>query len=182
MSSDYIAPNIDISDVKLVDIIKQTDRAFLCRARWQDKDCVLKVAWWFHPYKWDEIDPRFRSIDLLKNESRAYSGLKARGFCERGSVPDLYGVVVDIYPEAEGWQPELKKFYDRTFPQGLDPKARPNAHKLQELLTEIHEAGTVHLDPYPRNMLIQGDSDQVLWIDFELAQIFDPKHPRLFCR
>ncbi|CAG7949299.1 unnamed protein product [Penicillium nalgiovense] len=137
--------------------------------------------------------------------SRAYSRLKARGFCERGSVPDFYGVVENIDPEAEGWQPELKKFYGRTFPQGLDPKARANgvlmeyipdvnvfelsnyteqrAHKLQELLTEIHEAGIVHLDPYPRNVLIQGDSDRVLWIDFELAQIFDPenpKHPRLF--
>lgn len=44
MSSDYEPPNIDIADVELVEIIKQTDRAFLCRARWQDKDCVLKVV------------------------------------------------------------------------------------------------------------------------------------------
>ncbi|KGO43564.1 hypothetical protein PEX2_083080 [Penicillium expansum] len=195
MSSDYNASNIDIDDVKFVEIIKQTDRAFLCRARWQDKDCVLKV---FAPYRWRRWDPPFRSIDLFKNESRTYSRLKARGFCERGSVPDFYGMVENIDPEAKGWQPQLKEFYDKTFPQGHDPEARPNgvlmeyvpdvnifdisnyteerARKFHQLLMDIHEAGIVHLDPYFQNMLIQGDSDRVLWIDYELAQIFDPEH------
>lgn len=114
-------------------------------------------------------------------------------------MPDFYGVVENIDPEAEGWQPHLKKFYDSTFPRGLDPQARPSgvlmeyisdlnmlelsnyteqrAYKLHQLLNEIHEAGIVHLDLYPRNMLIQGDSDRVLLIDYELAQIFDPEHP-----
>ncbi|KAJ5783533.1 uncharacterized protein N7518_009210 [Penicillium psychrosexuale] len=143
----YDAPNIDIANVEFVEMIKQTDRSFLCRARWEDKDCLLKM---------------------------------------------------------------LKKFYDETFPEGLDSegldrKARPNgvlieyipdlnmidisnyteqrAQKLKQLLAEIHKAGIVHLDPYPRNMLIQGDSDRVLWIDFELSQIYDPEHlehPRYF--
>lgn len=40
----YDAPKIDIADVEFVEIMKQTDRSFLCRARWQDKDCVLKVV------------------------------------------------------------------------------------------------------------------------------------------
>ncbi|KAJ5169290.1 uncharacterized protein N7500_002073 [Penicillium coprophilum] len=202
MVAEFDPPNIDITNLEFVEIIRQTNNVFLCRARWQDKDCVLKV---FPPYKWERIHPPFRSIDLFKNESRAYSRLKARGFCERGSVPDFYGVVENIDPEAKGWQPQLKEFHDKTFPRGLDPKARPNgvlmeyipdvnilelsnytetrAHKLRQLLFEIHEAGIVHLDPYPRNMLIQGDSDRVLWIDYELAQIFDPEHsehPRFF--
>jgi serine/threonine protein kinase len=50
------------------------------------------------------------------------------------------------------------------------------ARDLQRLLNEIHEAGIIHLDPYPRNILIQGESNRVLWIDYELAQIFDPEH------
>ena len=131
--------------------------------------------------------------------------MKAGGFCERGSVPDLYGVVENIDPEAKGWQPQLKKFYDETFPKGLDPKARPSgvlieyipdlnmidisnyteqrAQRLKQLLAEIHKAGIVHLDTDPRNMLIQGDSDRVLWIDYELSEIYDPahsEHPRYF--
>lgn len=59
------------------------------------------------------------------------------------------------------------------------------ARKLHQLLIEIHEAGIVHLDHYPRNMLIQGDSDRGLWIDYELARIFGLKHserPRFFCQ
>ncbi|KAJ5962224.1 hypothetical protein N7501_007165 [Penicillium viridicatum] len=170
MSSDYEAPNIDIANVEF-----------------------------FPPYKWEKIHPPFRSIDLFKNERRAYSRLKARGFCERGTVPDFYGVVENIDPEAEGWQPHLKKLYDSTFPRGLDPQAHPNgvlmeyipdvnmfdisnyteerSRKLHQLLIEIHEAGIVHLDHYPRNMLIQDDSDHVLLIDYELAQMFDPDHP-----
>ena len=40
----YDAPKIDITDVEFVEIMKQTDRSFLCRARWQGKDCVLKVV------------------------------------------------------------------------------------------------------------------------------------------
>ena len=59
------------------------------------------------------------------------------------------------------------------------------ARKLHQLLIEIHEAGIVHLALYPRNMLIQGDTDRVLLIDYDLAQIFDPEHPehpRFFTR
>lgn len=44
MSSDYDAPDIDIDNVKFVGVIKETENGFLCRARWQDKDCVLKVV------------------------------------------------------------------------------------------------------------------------------------------
>ncbi|KAJ5783525.1 uncharacterized protein N7518_009202 [Penicillium psychrosexuale] len=199
----YDAPKIDIADVEFVEIIKQTDRSFLCRARWQDKDCVLKV---FIPYNPDTCESPFTITgDLFTNESRAYSRLKAGGFCERGSVPDFYGVVENIDPEAKGWQPQLKKFHNKTFPEGLDLKARPNgvlmeyipdlnmidisnyteqrAHKLKQLLAEIHKAGILHFDLYPRNMLIQGDSDRVLWIDYELSEIYDPedkRHPECF--
>ncbi|CDM36357.1 unnamed protein product [Penicillium roqueforti FM164] len=57
------------------------------------------------------------------------------------------------------------------------------AQKLKQLLAEIHKAKILHFDPYPRNMLIQGDSDRVLWIDYEHSEIYDPedsKHPRCF--
>lgn len=41
---DYDAPNIDMSDVTLVEIIKEKNEIALYRARWLDKDCVLKVV------------------------------------------------------------------------------------------------------------------------------------------
>ncbi|KAJ5375179.1 hypothetical protein N7517_007185 [Penicillium concentricum] len=182
MYADYDPPSIELANVKFVEVIKETDSLYLCRTRWQGKDCVLKV---FSPYKWD------RPEDFANAHLYLIS----------------MGVVENIDPEAEGWQPQLKEFHDKTFPQCLDPKARPNgvlmeyipdlkmfdlsnyteqrARSLHRLLNDIHDAGIVHLDIYPRNMLIQGDSDRVLLIDYELAQIFDPEHsehPRFFAR
>lgn len=91
-------------------------------------------------------------------------------------MPDFCAVVENIDPEAKHWQPHLKKFYDKSFPRGLDHNARPNgvlmeyvpdmnmlelsnyteqrARNLRQLLIDIHEAGTVHLDLYPRNMMV----------------------------
>ncbi|KAI2719515.1 hypothetical protein CBS147333_3405 [Penicillium roqueforti] len=182
----YDAPKIDIADVEFVEMIRQTDRSFLCRARWQDEDCVLKA---FVPYKPDTCESPFTTRDLFKNESRSYSRLKAGGFCELRSVPDFYGVVENIDLMAKGWQPQLKEFYDETLPEGLDLEglnltARLNgilmeyipdlnmidisnyteqrAQRLKQLLAEIHKAGILHNDTYLRNMLIQGDSDRVL--------------------
>ena len=138
------------------------------------------------------MDPPFRSIDLFQNESRAYSHLKARGFCQRGVVPDFYGVIKSIDPETPGWQPDLKKFYDRTLPEGLDHKPRPDGvlieyipnikkidldnyteervRKIRDIFFEIMDAGVIHMDDYPRNMMVQPETDRVLWIDFDRAQ------------
>lgn len=126
--------------------------------------------------------------------------LKARGFCERGLIPDFYGVIKSIDPETPGWQPDLKKFYDRTLPEGLDHKPRPDGvlieyvpnikqidldnyteervRRIRDIFFEIMDAGVIHMDDYPRNMMVQKDTDRVLWIDFDLARIFDPEHPR----
>lgn len=44
--------------------------------------------------------------------------------------------------------------------------------KLRTILERIHNAGILHDDPYPRNMMIQSHTDRVLWIDFDRAQTF----------
>lgn len=41
---------------------------------------------------------------------------------------------------------------------------------LQNIIREIHKARVVHGDPYPRNMMVQPETDRVLWIDFDRAQ------------
>lgn len=45
--------------------------------------------------------------------------------------------------------------------------------KLVDILRRIHGAKVLHGDPYPRNMMVvPGNSDRVLWIDFDWAQTF----------
>jgi hypothetical protein len=132
--------------------------------------------------------PKHREIDVFKCESRAYSRLKARGVCQRGSVPDFYGVIEQIDPA--DWQPHLGKFLeDRLRPNAVLIEYVPNMReidvptfseyrirRLREILTEIHDAGVYHADPYPRNMMVQvqENTERCLWIDFDCAQTFSP--------
>ena len=45
--------------------------------------------------------------------------------------------------------------------------------KLVSILKEVHHAKVLHRDPYPRNMMIvPGNPDRVLWIDFDRAQTY----------
>lgn len=42
------------------------------------------------------------------------------------------------------------------------------------LIQEIHKAGVVHDDVYPRNMVVFDDGpERVMWIDFDRAQVDD---------
>lgn len=80
----------------------------------------------------------------------------------------------------------MKEFLnDRLPPNAILIEYVPNLHridlstfstartqKIRKILEEIHKAGVYHGDPFPRNMMVQEDSDRVLWIDFDRAQTF----------
>lgn len=41
-------------------------------------------------------------------------------------------------------------------------------------LNQIHQAAVEHSDLYPRNMMVvEGDPERAIWIDFDRAQTFD---------
>ncbi|KAL2001942.1 hypothetical protein VTN02DRAFT_958 [Thermoascus thermophilus] len=129
-------------------------------------------------------DPPDREIDIFTCESIAYQRLKAKGLCQQGVIPDFYGVIEQIDPK--DWQPHLKRFLnDRLRPNAVLIEYVPNIcqinlstfseeriAKLHAILRSIHAAGVYHGDLYPRNMMVQMDTDRVLWIDFDCAQTF----------
>ena len=53
---------------------------------------------------------------------------------------------------------------------GLETYTEDRAAALLSIIQQIHEAGICHCDPYPRNMMVQPETDRVLWIDFDRAQ------------
>ncbi|KZF19890.1 hypothetical protein L228DRAFT_270662 [Xylona heveae TC161] len=124
-------------------------------------------------------------INVFKSESNAYRRLKEKGLCERGIVPDFYGMIEDIDPAL--WQPHLNMFRkDEARPSALFIEYIPDLRKIDldnytterilklgTILREIHKAGVLHDDPYPRNMMVQESSDRVCWIDFDRADTFD---------
>ncbi|KAK4910680.1 hypothetical protein LTR66_017414 [Elasticomyces elasticus] len=130
-----------------------------------------------------------KQYGLFSCESRAYCRLKARGICDRGSIPDFYGVIRDIEPLANpGWQQHLQCFADE--PQkpnatlieyipsirmiDLSNFSHEKVEKLKSILAEIHEAWVLHGDNFPRNMMVQDGTGRPLWIDFDRAQTYMP--------
>lgn len=125
-------------------------------------------------------------------ESRAYRRLKDRGLCDKGFVPQFYGTIEQIQPKS--WRPHLDMFLQHELlPNAILIEYIPNMqmmdlrtfstnrlHKLANILKEIHAAKVLHRDPYPRNMMVvPGDPDRVLWIDFDRAQTYSgPLTPR----
>lgn len=110
--------------------------------------------------------------------------LREHGFCDRGDIPDFYGLIEHINPVQH--LPHLQDFIEDTLfvnailmeyipdvhPIDLSNYSEKRLHKLGQILLEMHRAGVYHGDPYPRNMMVQVKSDRVLWMDFDRAQTF----------
>lgn len=68
-------------------------------------------------------------------------------------------------------------------PIGLSNFSEHRLAELSHILEDIHRAKVLHGDPYPRNMMVvPGEQERVLWIDFDSAQTFSegpgPLSPR----
>lgn len=48
------------------------------------------------------------------------------------------------------------------------------ANRLRAAIVELHKAGVHHGDPYPRNVIVQEETDRAVWIDFDHADTFPP--------
>jgi serine/threonine protein kinase len=134
-------------------------------------------------FPWDSDD---REIDPFLCESRAYCRLKEHGLCERGYVPDFYGLIKDIDPKTEGWKSRLEAFVeDPVRPNGVVIEYIPNtqqidpanfstarADQLRTAISVMHKAGVFHDDIYPRNVIVQEETDRAVWIDFDHAHTF----------
>lgn len=132
-------------------------------------------------------DPPDREINPFVCESTAYGHLKEKGFCQQGVVPDFYGVIEQIDPTS--CQPFLKRFLkDKLLPNAIIIEYIPDLHEidlstfseyrvatLRSILKSIPGVGIYHGDPYPRNMMVQENSERVLWIDFDRVQTFSKR-------
>ncbi len=123
--------------------------------------------------------------NLFICESRAYRRLKEKGFCDKGTVPQFFGTIEQIQPDL--WKPHLDMFLEHELlPNAILIEYIPRMqmidlptfstdrlNKLVGILEEMHNTKILHRDPYPRNMMIvPGNPDRVLWIDFDRAQTY----------
>ncbi|KAK9236648.1 hypothetical protein V1525DRAFT_406436 [Lipomyces kononenkoae] len=132
-----------------------------------------------------------RDLNRFRSELNAYSNLRGFGVCERGFVPYFYGYIDRVDPTE--FEPALHHFMDDKFePRAILLEYLPDAEELNCLnysddrlrhamdgIKQIHGAHVHHQDIYPRNILIvPGDPERVVWIDFDVATTFTSMGPR----
>jgi hypothetical protein len=132
---------------------------------------------------WEYTD---REINIHVCEVTAYERLQEHGLCDRAVIPQFHGSIEDLDPKLH--QPHLDMFLDDEYP----PKALlleyipdmeamhwtnytdAKRDNLIRGLEEIHAAGVIHDEIHPRNMMVvKGDSEKAIWIDFDRAQTWD---------
>ncbi|KAJ6185716.1 hypothetical protein N7519_007017 [Penicillium mononematosum] len=174
------AREVKPGDVEFLEKLKESKNSVVFTAEVHGTICVMKVFRDRGPSQWDPPD---REVNLFVRESTAYARLKAKGLCERGVIPDFYGIITNIQPAS--W-PGLDMFLDDKLPpNAILIEYVPNVQQidlsnfslrylrqLRHILDEIHDAGVLHGDPYPRNMMISADQCKALWIDFDSAHTF----------
>ncbi|KAK2741734.1 hypothetical protein FQN55_008234 [Onygenales sp. PD_40] len=127
--------------------------------------------------------------------SAVFEKLLASGVCARGFVPKFHGYINGMDPAA--FHPAFQHFaQDKRKPRAILLEYLPNSESLNcvnysdmlypqaiEGMKEIHRAGVHHRDIYPRNLLlVRGNPDRLVWIDFDVATTFTDFGPEQLAR
>ncbi|OAX85336.1 hypothetical protein ACJ72_00301 [Emergomyces africanus] len=174
---------IDPTKIKFIKALKRSEASSIFRVDYDDKPRVLKV---FH----NNDDPGYaddgvRDLNRARCEIRAYCSLKHFGICDRGYVPQFYGYMLSLNPDA--FAPHLDGFQcDTGLPSAILMEYLPNPLLMNcvtytkermasavDGIKQIHLALIEHNDPYPKNILIvPNDPERVVWIDFDVAIVY----------
>lgn len=147
----------------------------------------------------DNGDPGYtekgRDLNRFRCELNAYKKLFASGVCARSFVPKFYGYINRMDPAA--FHPAFQHFsQDKLKPRAILLEYLPNAESLNSInysdtlypqaiegMKEIHRAGVHHRDIYPKNLLlVRGDPDRLVWIDFDVSTTFTDFGPEQLAR
>lgn len=119
--------------------------------------------------------------------------LKQHGFCERGLVPDFYGVVRDMMPEDWSiiglFRPRLLpadailiEFIPEMQMLNLENYTKSRGEIICQTFRDFNRLGVLHRDIHPRNIQIvigrTRRSERVLWTDFELSELIDRRRSK----
>ncbi|KAJ5583261.1 hypothetical protein N7535_001881 [Penicillium sp. DV-2018c] len=168
-------------DVTFLQTLQESANSVVFKVTVHGRVCVMKV---YHDREPSEFDSPVFEVNLFVCESTAYRRLKANGLCERGVIPDFYGTIEKIQPAlwpglhmfcGDDLPPKaiLIEYIPNMKPIDLSNFSKDYLVKFRQILDDIHQAGVLHADTKPRNMVIsQGEQDRVLWIDFDSAQTF----------
>ncbi|KAJ5828173.1 uncharacterized protein N7525_006426 [Penicillium rubens] len=179
--------DVDPSRINIIREITRSDASSIFEVDLDGQRYALKL---FH----DNGDPGYtekgRDLNRFRCESNAYKKLPTSGVCDRSFVPKFYGYIDRVDPAI--FHPALKHFaQDKLKPRAILLEYLPNAESLNCVnyvdtlypqaikgMKEIHRAGVHHRDVYPRNLLVRGNPDRLVWIDFDVATTFTDFGPQ----
>ncbi|RAH39700.1 serine/threonine protein kinase [Aspergillus brunneoviolaceus CBS 621.78] len=183
---------MDPSNINIIRQITCSDSSAIFEVDLDGQKYALKL---FH----DNSDPgcteKGRDLNRFRCESNAYKKLLTAGVCARGFVPKFHGDINRMDPAA--FHPALQAFArDKLKPSAILLEYFPHAESLNcvtysdalypqaiEEMHEIHQAGVHHQDIYPKNLLlVRGDPDRLVWIDFDVATTFTDLGPEQLAR
>lgn len=183
---------IDPSTIKIIGHITTSDASSIFEVEVDGEKYVLKL---FH----DNGDPGYaengRDLNRFRCEFNAYEKLVASGVSEFRVVPKFHGYIDRVDPAL--FYPTFQHFaYDNFQPRGMLLEFLPNAESLNcvnfsdalfpqaiEGMKEIHKAGVHHRDIHPKNiLLVRGNPERLVWIDFDVATTFTDLHPEQLAR
>lgn len=116
--------------------------------------------------------------------------LRTSSACARGFVPKFHGYIDRM--DTAAFHPAFQHFaQEKLQPRAILLEYLPGAESLScvnysdelypqaiEGMKEIHSAGVHHRDIYPKNLLlVHGNPDRLVWIDFDVATTFTELGP-----
>jgi serine/threonine protein kinase len=182
---------MDPSQIHIIRQITCSDASAIFEVDLGGQKYALKL---FH----DNGDPGYtekgRDLNRFRCELNAYEKLLTSGVCVRGFVPKFYGYIDRMDP---AFHPAFQHYArDKLKPRAILLEYLPNAVSLDCVnysdalypqaikgMQEIHRAGVHHQDIYPKNLLlVRGNPDRLVWIDFDVATTFTDFGPEQLAR
>ncbi|OJD17648.1 hypothetical protein ACJ73_08782 [Blastomyces percursus] len=154
--------NVKPLDIVFLKNLRESKYSAVFKVQVDGKLCVMKVH---HNRGSSSHDPPYREMNLFIRESTPYRRLKAKGLCNRGVIPDFYGIITKI--KVTDWL-DLHIFHEDKLPPNailieyilnmqqidLSTFLESYLYRFHDILCEIHKARVYHGDVYPRNMMI----------------------------
>jgi len=189
------------SEINFVKQIHRSENSKIFVVVIRNRTCVMKVVGnlcqslvcsnvhqQHHHYERDPYSSPLRETIPHVCEATAYQRLKKAGVCDSGIVPQFYGTIENL--DARQCMPHLYMFLDdKGPPNAILMEYIPNMQPLHPTnyskrrmenfingIEQIHRALVEHSDTEPRNMMVvQGDPERAIWIDFDRAQTLHAK-------
>lgn len=125
----------------------------------------------------------------MYNEIEAYQRLQAHGLSEgnEGYIPQFYGTIESFdrnllpspapaaFEESRGAGAILLEYIPGLQMLDANTYTRDRWRRILEILQTIHESGVLHNDIGLHNMGVSVVVERVVWLDFDMATIFDDK-------